>query len=151
MIQLAPISGLTKDGIMSFSYVPPHQLRDVWDELIPGLERVRTSSREVWIAEDVYARILYGQANLYVFRDSDDKLIGFGVFEVHFFPQDPTPCLNIWIGYSNKPAHGHYGEDLARELAARAGITRIVFCSPQDNPWLQKYKKITTWYEVPLE
>lgn len=148
---LPAISGRTNDGIMSFSYVPPHQLRDVWDEVRPGLEYVKASSEELWTPEDIYARCLYDQAALYVFRDDEGALIGFGVFEVYFFPLDPTPCLNIWIGFSSKPAYGHYGEDLARTIRAEAGLSRIVFCSPQSNRWLEKYKRITSWYEVPLE
>ena len=123
-------------------------LREVWPELQAGLERVRTASKEPWIAEDVYVKLAQGQAALFTFRRKGE-LIGFIVLEVMTFPFETERVLSIWIGWAKYPKHGHYGLEAAKRIADGIGFSRVVFSSTQDSPWLDaRFKRLHTWYEV---
>jgi hypothetical protein len=147
-MNLPAISGTVDDDRLAYTYVQVQDLRSVWSELQYGLEVIRTTNHETWIAEDIYAGLLQRRLHLWVFRDQVGKLEGFGIYNVLNFDYDFVPCLNIHIGWSASPAQGWIGVELSKRIAKAAGLTRIVFSTPQDNAWVKRFKKITTYYEV---
>jgi len=147
-VQLPPLSGTVDDERLRFRHVPVPELRSVWPALQYGLEVVRKANGEPWIAEDVYAALLYGRAALYVFENIDGELEGFGIFEVINFPFEFKPRLNIWIGWSKQPGQGWCGVEVARKIARAAGLDSIVFSTTQDSGWTKRFRKLNTWYEV---
>lgn len=148
MSQLPPINGTLDDDRLTYSYVQVQDLRAVWGELQYGLSQVRETNKEVWSPEDIYAGLLHRRLHLWVFRDQSGKLEGFGIYNVVNFDYDFIPCLNIHIGWSASPAQGWIGVELSKRIRDAAGLTRIVFSTPQENSWVKRFKKITTYYEV---
>ena len=146
--QLPPLQGTVDDDRLNYRYVPVPELRSVWPALQYGLEMVRKSNGEPWIAEDVYAALLHGRASLYIFEDVNGDLEGFGIFEVIHFPSEFKPRLNVWIGWSKHPAQGWIGVTLAQKIARAAGLDSIVFATTQESGWVKKFKKLHTWYEI---
>jgi hypothetical protein len=63
------------------------------------------------------------------------------------FPYETTPVLNIWLGYAVEKGNSAVGVEVSKRIAQEAGLSRVVFQSPQTG-WTDKFKKITTWYEV---
>ncbi len=147
MIQFPDLTGSLDDDRLSFRHVPVQNLRDVWPTLQHGLQVVKQTNGESWIPEDVYAVLLHGRAALYAIYDGEE-LEGFGIYEVLNFAYEFKPRLNIWIGWSRNPAQGHLGVELSRRIARAMGIDSIVFSTTQENRWVDKFKKLHTWYEV---
>lgn len=147
MIQFPSLADSLDDDRLTFQHVPPQTLREVWPTLQHGLDVVRKTNGESWINEDVYAALLHGRAALYVIYDGEE-VEGFGIYEVLNFPYEFKPRLNIWIGWSRNPAQGHLGVELSRRIARVMGIDSIVFSTTQENRWVEKFKKLHTWYEV---
>lgn len=100
------------------------------------------------MAEDIYAALTANKATLYVFHAEDGHLAGFAVYEVIVMPFDTTPSLNIWLGWSADKGQGHYGVEVSKQVAAQAGIERILFWTPQDAPWVKNFRRVTSLYEV---
>jgi hypothetical protein len=146
--QLPNIEGTLDDDAYTFRAVPTKDLRETWPLLQYGLEEVRRSNGEVWIAEDVYASLLYGQATLYLIHDAEGILQGFGIFKVFHFDYDFEPTLLVWIGWSKYRRNGHLGRELTRKIKRAAGINRAVYSTTQENPWVLKDRKLHTWYEI---
>lgn len=148
MVDIPSINGALPDLDVLFRAVPVYELRAIWPSLQEGLEQVRASNGEPWIAEDVYSSLLYSKSKLYVIENYDEELLGFVIFEPLYFPYDFEQRLNIWIGWSKHKGHGHIGVEVAKRVAKAAGIRSVVFCTPQENGWVQKFRKLHTWYEV---
>jgi hypothetical protein len=141
------LSGTVDDDRLTFRHVPVANLRDEWPRLRLGLDVVKSTNGEPWIAEDVYAALLHQQAGLYVFEDGEE-LVGFGIVQVMNFPYEFQPRLNIWIGWFKHPQHGHLGIEVAQKVAKALGIASVVFATPQQNRWVEKFTRLHTWYEV---
>ena len=149
MTSLPLLEGTLDDDRVRYRGVPVAQLRGVWPLLQYGLSVVRDTNKEPWINEDVYASLLHGRSVLYLFEDAaTDELLGFAVFESIFFPYEFRPRLNMWIGWAREKGLGYLGYELARRIARVAGIDSVVFCTPQENGWVKRHRKLFTWYEV---
>lgn len=147
-MSLPQISGPTADGEFTYTHISPLKLREVWAKIKYGVELIKKTNNQPWIPEDVYTALMTGNASLYTFYNRDGAYSGFGVLELHYFPFDLTPAINIWLGHFREPGNGKYGIEAAKEVAKHAGIDRVVFCTPQDNSWVTPFRKLHTWYEV---
>lgn len=141
---LPTISGTSADGQATFRHEP--NIRRFWPVVKPGVEQIRDTNKEAWLSEDVFAALMAGAAQLYVFH-KNGAYAGFSVLQVMQMPFCDEPVVNIWLGYAVEKGNAHYGVELTRQVASAAGVERIVFSSPQEG-WTDKFKKITTWYEV---
>lgn len=136
------------DGRVRVQLVALEALREVWPEVVEGLECVREANGELWIPEDVYSAVSRREATLYTFR-RDGELIGLQVFQRMTFPFDPRPALNIWVGWAKYPKHGWLGLEAAKRVARGAGLGRVVFSTTQDSPWVNdRFQRLHAWYEV---
>lgn len=142
---LPSISGVTSDGVIEYSHAP--NIRQIFPIIRPGIEKIISTNREPYVPEDVYAALVCGGASLYVgYREG--AYAGFAVLRQMAFDFDTSPVLNIWLGYSVDRAQGAFGIEVAKAVAAAAGIERVVFSSPQKG-WASAHAdEITTWYEV---
>jgi len=105
----------------------PRNLREVWDEVKPGLEEIKSAWPELstWRLEDVYAAVLQEQAVIYTTED------GFAVcmLDTDEFTQQTDLC--IWIAYAYEMSRGGMLNkylpsfiEVARHLGCR-GVTTI--------------------------
>ena len=80
----------------------PSNIRDVWDDIKPGLEAVKRDWPELstWRVEDVYAAVLQEQAVVYVTED------GFAVCKLDTDDYSQETMLCIWIAYAYKANRG---------------------------------------------
>lgn len=103
----------------------PANIRQCWDWVRPGVERVIAKSGERCRPEDVYAAVVNGSAQLWTSED------GFVVWYIDVCPYSGRRSLWIWMGWSE--AHGmfeKYGPQL-RDMARRADAERVAFNSPR--------------------
>jgi hypothetical protein len=88
-------------------------IRDCWDEVLPGLLAVKAKTEAPWRPEDIYAACVSGQAHLYradpgfvIVQADKDRLTG-------------EAQLLIWVAYAegqgNIEAFQDEMDDLARE------------------------------------
>jgi len=80
----------------------PCNIREVWDEVRPGLERIKAEWPEsnTWRVEDVYAEVVNENAVLYRTED------GFAVCTLETDRWTGVTDLFIWIAYSYDDKRG---------------------------------------------
>jgi hypothetical protein len=111
---------------MTFEYIPPADIRKVWDKIKPGLEVVRRRTDEKWLDEDVYFELKSGAAQLFVMDT--------GFFIVNAMKNQWTQesVLHLWIAYNDTiddvSCETH---SKLRELAHNIGTNKITFTSPR--------------------
>lgn len=110
-------------------YIHPSLLHDWWDQVLPGLLKVREHSSDGWRPEDVYSEIRAGRSTLHIGL-IDAQYIGFVVL---------TPLqsydgnrLNVWCAYA-KTEHDPVAlfiDDL-KEMARAINAKKLTFSSPR--------------------
>ena len=110
--------------------VGPYEILPYWALIREGLEKVRESSGDGWIAEDIYAALRQGSSQLYVGFDNG-AYAGFLVLTAVQGYHDRR--CHIWCAYSNDPHRDAIAafmpqlEHLAQVMNAR----KITLCSPR--------------------
>jgi hypothetical protein len=104
-------------------------VRKAWDQVRPGLEAIKRLTDPEWRCEDLYARILMGQAFLFM---PDDESKDFVILSQYTCPYAGAKVLNVIAAYSKSgSAVAEYQPEID-EIAAEAGCTAIEFCSPRE-------------------
>lgn len=75
-----------------YKLVEPHELRQTWQFVRYGLERILKKSPEYWIPEDVYASLANNKATLWLWIEND-KPVGFVVGYLS------NESFHIWCAY----------------------------------------------------
>jgi len=140
------------DGELTFEWVPPGDLHDYWDLILPGLEKVKKHG-DRWRTEDAYASIRAGQSNLHI-GYLDRQYAGFFILT----PQQSYdgPVLHIWALYSEIPGLlGEEGMGQLKEWAKSMKAKRITYQSPRKG-WEKVgqelgFTPITTIYEIEVK
>jgi hypothetical protein len=107
---------------MILQYIPPSNLRQVWNQIKPSLEDM--AKRSTWIVEDAYCDLKEGRANLYL--TIEDKY-----FTGYIITQTLGDKLHIWAAYNNKNDVLVNGLEAVKELAKEQGLSEITFISPR--------------------
>ena len=107
---------------MILQYIPPNNLRQVWNQIKPSLEDM--AKRSTWIVEDAYCDLKEGRANLYL--TIEDKY-----FTGYIITQTLGDKLHIWAAYNNKNDVLVDGLEAVKELAKEQGLSEITFISPR--------------------
>ena len=81
---------------MRFELIMPEALHSVWPYVKVGLERVREVTPERWLAEDIFAHIRIGRAQLYLGYDGT-QCRGFFITENKRELFSNVPYLNVWV------------------------------------------------------
>lgn len=134
---------------MHFLLVHPDALRNHWPLIRSSLEAVQGKCPEDWIAEDVYHAIKSGSACCHV-AIGDQGYAGCIITTMKQTEFTREPVLHIWITHSMADQDAFTeGLDLIRQMARKAGATRITFGSPRMG-WAKKFKLVSATYEVSL-
>lgn len=107
---------------MILQYIPPSNLRQVWNQIKPSLEDM--AKRSTWIVEDAYCDLKEGRANLYL--TIEDKY-----FTGYIITQTLGDKLHIWAAYNNKNDVLVDGLEAVKALAKEQGLSEITFISPR--------------------
>ena len=107
---------------MILQYIPPSNLRQVWNQIKPSLEDM--AKRSIWIVEDAYCDLKEGRANLYL--TIEDKY-----FTGYIITQTLGDKLHIWAAYNNKNDVLVDGLEAVKALAKEQGLSEITFISPR--------------------
>ena len=113
----------------ALAYVPPQQLRSAWLAIRPAVEQIRVECAEPWLAEDVYAALKSGAAQLWARQGFD----GWVVLQQSPFPYSDEVALLVWLAWSS-PGTGEVvaqNTQQLREMARQAGIRTLAFESPR--------------------
>jgi hypothetical protein len=107
---------------MRLEFIQPHDLRNWWATVKPGLDRILRKSPEPWIPEDVYAHCVSGKAGLWMAM-KDNYAVGFVVG----YPNGNT--FHVWCAYGNLSGDLKTWFSKVEDIAKAAGSTRIAFDS----------------------
>ena len=115
---------------VTFQWIEPTKLRDVWPIVRKGLEETISKAPGGWIPEDIYSEVLTGQAVLHL-GIVEDHCRGFIVSKTLEGIRGKT--LLIWVLYSDWNGRNIL-QDNMDEVSAWArniGANRIQFQSPR--------------------
>lgn len=117
---------------MEFRHIPADQLRAWWPSIKPGLDKIKTTSPENWIVEDVYTDLFNGKSMIWVCIDND-RYKGFFVLQ----PMGLT--MHVWAGYTleNNQQIVENGLKYIKILASQANAKFITFSSHR-NGWQRR-------------
>jgi hypothetical protein len=101
-------------------------VRECWDDVLPGLADIKEKRSPSWRPEDVYAACLSGKAFLYVADCCGCFVVLQEKQDAHSLRRD----LLVWIGYGFDDAQGAHVHELL-ELARKIEAKRLVMISPR--------------------
>ena len=104
-----------------YRLVEPQEIRQTWNMVKPGLERILEKSPENWIPEDVYAALVNNRANLWLAVDNN-YVIGFVVGYVN------GDSFHVWCAYGDLKGNLKQWFSWLEDIA-RTQCTRITFDS----------------------
>jgi hypothetical protein len=128
---------------MNARYIYPAQLRDIWEFVKHGLEKVRAKGHDDWIVEDIYCDCFTQKSMLFVV-DHDGLDCGFMVLQ----PMGKT--MHVWAAWleSNNPEDVIAGFNHIKEIAKQGGCKKVTFTSVRKG-WERHARKIgckpSTW------
>lgn len=135
--------------MMDLVLVRPAELRAHWPVISVALDSVIEATSPDWIKEDVYARILSGNAGAHL-------IYKLGVYQAMFIltPEreefSGKPSLHIWIAHNGGDGESFdFGIDSIRQIARTGGATRLTLESPRLG-WSKRFPLVSATYEVPL-
>lgn len=109
-------------------------IRDCWDDILPGLRAVKAKTEAPWRPEDIYAACVAGRAFLYraepgfvVVQPDTDKLTG----EKH---------LLVWVAYATGQGNIAAFQDEIDDLGREHGFNKLVLWSKRPG-----WAKIPGW------
>jgi hypothetical protein len=122
---------------MNARYIYPNQLRNVWEFVKQGLEKVRAKGHDDWIVEDIYCDCFTQKAMLWIVSDDNNDDNGFMVLQ----PMGKT--LHVWAAWleSNNPDDVVAGFNHIKEIAKQGGCKKVTFTSVRKG-WERHARKI---------
>lgn len=127
----------------------PRPLREVWDQVKPGLEEIKATWPELstWRVEDVYAAVLQEQAVIYTTED------GWAICTIKTDQYSLKSDLFIWIAYAYPDKRGGV---LMKYLPSFIEVAKNLGCSgvSTDSNHQALATKLTpmyTRYRVPID
>jgi hypothetical protein len=110
--------------------VAPAALHRYWPLVRAGFETVRRKACQAWWAEDLYAAVLGGRAQLCV-GTIGGRLAGAAVVCLDTEPYGGERSLLIWAAFSLHPAALRHGLREFEQIARAHGVARLRFVSPR--------------------
>lgn len=120
---------------MKYEYANLDVLKDNWDFIKLGLNRILRKSPEPWIPEDVYAKCVYKEGFLWLIRDDQDRLNGFFILE-HL-----GEVCHIWCAWAIEPDMLDDGMKFIEQTARDTGAKRITFDTNRAG-WIKVAKQL---------
>ena len=112
-------------------------VRDVWDEIRPGLDHTQRKIGAPWRPEDVYSACVAGRAFVYTGEP------GFIVVQPQNNAITGKPELFLWVAYARGQDNIATFQDQVDEIAIEHGFDRIVMWSNRPG-----FEKVPGWEAV---
>lgn len=126
---------------MIVKYISKDQLRNHWDWVKEGLNKVRAKGHDQWIVEDVYCDCFEQRSMLWI-AYRDDEPIGFMVL------QPIGNALHVWVAYLTTHQDLFDGFEHIKNIAKQGNLEKVTFSSVRRG-WEKKAKLMgfapTTW------
>jgi hypothetical protein len=133
---------------MNLVLIQPQGLREVWPHILGSLCKVRTKAQDDWIAEDVYHAIKAGDAACHM-AVNDQGYAGCLITTMTSAEFSNAQALHVWIAHSVGGDVFEAGLPMLRDMAKKAGVSRITFGSPRPG-WAKRFPLIEATYGIPL-
>lgn len=118
----------------------PVDIRSVWSQIRPKLERLSLDCSCSWIPEDVYHACKSGQAHLWY---ADDAFV---VLEDETDPYSGEKSLFIWIAVGDEGTPLKYLPQI-EEMGRQLGVKKIAMESPREGFRYVGWRVATIRYE----
>lgn len=117
---------------LSFIEVKAPAIRECWEFVRDGLNRIIARTRDDWIPEDVYSEVRAGSSALFLIYD-DDQRIGFIVAQAWPTYHNGARLFvrALWVRPGSLRAHQQQIEDWLRDCARKFGAVAIRMTSPR--------------------
>lgn len=117
---------------LSFVEVPKTALRESWEFVRDGLERIIAKTSDDWIPEDVYSEIRAGSSALFLIYSAEDR-VGFIVMQAWPSYHNGARLFvrALWVEPGALREHQQQIEDWLRDGARKFGATAIRMNSPR--------------------
>lgn len=128
---------------MQVRYIPSNQLRNHWNFVKQGLEKVRSKGHQNWIVEDIYCDCFEQRAMLWLIEKDNDE-VGFMVM------QPMGNVLHLWAAWldSDNPKDLEEGLTHAVNIAKQGGCEKLTFSSVRKG-WERRARQLgfnpSTW------
>lgn len=117
----------------------PADIREVWEQVLPGLTHVKTKTKARWRPEDVYVSCVVGTAYLYLGEP------GFVVVQPKEDPFTGERELLVWIAYSNAQGSVATFQAAVDALALDHGFTKLTMWSNRPG-----WERVPGWEAVSM-
>jgi hypothetical protein len=109
---------------MEYKYIDPQELRNWWASVKPGLEKIKSTSPENWIIEDVYTDCFNQRSLLFVLIENNH-------YQGFFILQPLGETLHLWAAYSLENSYEIVENALKyiKDMASTANVKNITFSS----------------------
>lgn len=112
-------------------------VRDVWDDIRPGLEYTKSKVGAPWRPEDVYSACVAGVAYVYTGET------GFVVAQPKTNPFNGKPELLIWIAFAKGDGNIERFQEAVDELAKDNDFTKLTMWTNRPG-----FEKVPGWTQV---
>lgn len=120
-------------------------IREVWDQVRPGLEYVKDKVKAPWRPEDIYAACASETAALYL-GDT-----GFIVVQPKTCPFTGKPELLIWVAYAKGSGNIEQFQEVIDDLAEEHGFKKLTMWTTRPGfARIAGWKELATVYERDL-
>ena len=106
---------------MRYEYVTQSTIKQHWDFIKFGLNKILRKSPECWIPEDVYAKAIYQQAHIWLVKSENGNTDGFFILE----PSGDT--CHVWCAWAVESDLLVDGVEQIEKIARETGARRITF------------------------
>lgn len=117
---------------MRIEAIPPHEVVRWWDFIRPGIIGIKRRCKERWIPEQVFAKLAYNSATLYIFKvDGEPK--GFAVLEICVDSLTQHRFVNFWLMHfpHNAIQHRQQLVEWCDATVRQVGLKHAQFASPR--------------------
>jgi len=131
-------------------YVHPRDLKQHWEYVRKGAERIKSRCDSRWDIEDLFLLLKLEKAALYMIKS--EQIDAFVILQLNEGYDGKE--VNIFAAYSDVKEVMEYALPLVKAEAKRIGAIRLTFCSPRDG-WGKRaeqlgYKQVSVNYEMQL-
>lgn len=115
---------------MELKYIAPNELRNHWEWVRQGLDKIRARGHNAWLPEDIYCDCFENRAMLWISPDN-----GFMVL------QPNGKELHVWAAYLQTPDQLEAGFEHIKNIARQGNCNKITFSSMRRG-WEQRAKQM---------
>jgi len=106
-------------------------VRLYWDDILPGIEKIKDESQPEWRIEDVYASLITGVAELYV-DHNQNPCSSFIILQEKPLIFKPGKSLLVWLAFDERAdAAKKYMEEV-ETIAEAKGCSKLEFWTPHE-------------------